>query len=98
MTDSITQREMPKRIYITNETGKPYDTSIHDAETGEVIQGVMEVHITRKGIEAVVTPHWPLTPVDYAVNNPPEYDGETRQGVNVERHTYHIKRLEAESW
>ncbi len=98
MADSnSTQRQMPKRIYITSE-GTPSRTSIHDAETGEMIPGVMEVHITRRGVEAVVTPHWPLTPADYTVNNPPDHEGETHQGVNVERHRYPLKRLEAESW
>jgi len=90
-----TQREMPRRIYITNETGNPHDTSIHDADTGEKVPGVLEVHVTRKGIEAVVTPHWPITPDDYAINNPTD---DEVGGVNVERHRYPLKHLEAESW
>lgn len=93
-----TQRQMPRRIYISNEKGTPIDTTIYDAETGEQVPGVVEVNITRKHIEAVVIPHWPLTPADHTANNPPDYDGETRDGVNVERHSYPLKRLEAESW
>ena len=92
-----TQRQMPNRIYISSE-GTPSKTAIYDAETGAEVPGVVEVNISRQGVEAVVTPHWPLTPADHTFNNPPDYDGETRDGVNVERHTYPLKRLEAESW
>ena len=98
----MTERQMPTRIRVSNEKGTPIDTTILDADTGETVQGVYEVVITARRhnltVDVLATRHWPMEQSDYAVNNPPGYDGETRQDVNVERHTYHIKRLEAESW
>lgn len=95
-------RKMPTRIRITNNKGVPQDTQVEDADSGEVLEGVMSMAIalskTTADVQLTITQHWPITSEDYAVNNPPSYEGLSERGVNVERHTYHIKRLDMESW
>ena len=57
-----------------------------------------EVTVTRREIIVKATPHWPITPRDIALNQPEDWDGESREGIVVESHKYLVKRLELESW
>jgi hypothetical protein len=81
---------LPDRIRVTKETDKPSNTDIFDADTGDHVDGVVEIHVARNEITVEATISWPVAKGDYDLGAP--------HGVKTATRTYHVKRLELESW
>jgi hypothetical protein len=101
---ALQPNRLPARIRLENTTGYPIDTSVVDAETGEVVQGVLEIEfegVIERGEQTLTiwyTRNWPIQNDDIALHVE-DYGGRRyKKGLLLDHATFTISKMNIEVW